>query len=131
MCQHILYSQYKTFARLIHALEYVSVASCAWKALYCSRTSSTQCRDILIFSALQHGIPSPGRRSFLSAPQKETKKVTAQGLELPWLALRRTGSQLVCLQYTQTAPPLAPDAAPSRRPLSQGGIFDLLKEERS
>ena len=34
-------------------------------------------------------LPSPGRRSFWSTPQKGTKKGTAQGTGLPWLALRR------------------------------------------
>ena len=53
-----------------------------------------------------------------------TQKVTAVGTKLPWLALRRTGSKLARPWHAQTVPPLAPDAAPSSRFLSQCGAFD-------
>ena len=57
----------------------------------------------------------------MSATQKGTKKVTAVGTKLPWLAFRRTGSKLACPRHAQTVPPLAPDAAPSSRSFSQCG----------
>ena len=39
--------------------------------------------------AKRHSLPLPCGRSFLSTPQKGTKKVTTEGTGLPWLALRR------------------------------------------
>ena len=50
------------------------------------------------------------------------------GTKLPWLALRRTGSKLACPWHAQTVPPLAPDAAPSLRSLSQGGILTTIRQ---
>ena len=63
-------------------------------------------------------------RSFLSAPQKGSQKVTAQGTGLPWLALRRTRGKLVRCAHSDSASPLAPDAAPSSRPNPLGGALD-------
>ena len=78
-----------------------------------------------------HDVPSPGRRSFLSNTQKGTKKVTAEGTELPWMALRRTRGKLACLRRAQTVPLLVPDAAPSQRPFSLGGFLVLRREYSS
>ena len=73
-------------------------------------------------AAADRVVPSPGWRSFLSTTQKGTKKVTAVGTELPWLALRHSQDKLVRKRRTQTVSCSAPDAAPSSRSLSQGGI---------
>ena len=74
--------------------------------------------------------PSPGRRSFLSATPKGTKKVAERAPGLPWLALRLHGRRTRALTHTQTAPPLAPDAAPSSRPNPQWG-FSLVERSIS
>ena len=69
------------------------------------------------------GLPSPGRRSFLSTPQKGTQKVTAEGTGLPWLALRRREANSHTLGVLRQVPPVAPDAAPSLRPNPLGGSW--------
>ena len=61
-------------------------------------------------------LPFPGRRSFLSTPQKGTQKVTAQGTGLSWLALRRREANSHDTGVLRQVPPVAPDAAPSSRP---------------
>ena len=69
-------------------------------------------------------MPSPGGRSFLSTPQKGTKKVTAEGTGLPWLALRRREANSHATGVLRQVPPVAPDAAPSSRPHPLGGSLD-------
>ena len=58
---------------------------------WASTTSFPPCTQLGIRS-----FPSPGRR-FLSATQKETEKITAQGTGLPCLALRHRRGNLVRL----------------------------------
>ena len=61
-------------------------------------------------------LPSPGGRSFLSTPQKGTKKVTAEGTGLPWLALRHREANSHATGVLRQVPPVAPDAAPRLTP---------------
>ena len=60
----------------------------------------------------------------MSTPQKGTQKVTAEGTELPWLALRRREANSPTLGVRRQVPPVAPDAAPSSRPNPLGGALD-------
>ena len=65
-----------------------------------------------------------GQAFLLSTTQKGTKKVTAEGTGLPWLAFRRCEANSHATGVLRQVPPVAPDAAPSLRPNPLGGSLD-------
>ena len=71
-----------------------------------------------MFCPRRAGVP------FCLPHKKEPKKVTAEGSELPWLALRRRRGKLAHPRCAQTVPLFAPDAAPRSRPNPLGGSLE-------